>query len=78
MPGASEFAAVALRQGLRFVGRYWYGNQTWQWKIHEDTLSLGDFPIEPLISSGFPIATFDDTGGVSYGVHHRAPGVVCN
>jgi hypothetical protein len=25
----------------------------------ENTLFIGDFPIETLISSGFPIATFD-------------------
>jgi hypothetical protein len=32
----------------------------------ENTLFIGfvgDFPIEAPISSGFPIATFDDTGG---------------
>ena len=29
----------------------------------EDTLFIDDFPLETPISSGFPIATFDDTGG---------------
>ena len=29
----------------------------------EDTLFIGDFPIEPPISNGFPIAMFDETGG---------------
>jgi len=29
----------------------------------ENTLFIGDLPIETTISSGFLIATFDDTGG---------------
>ena len=29
----------------------------------ENTLFIGGVPIETLISSGFPIATFDDNGG---------------
>ena len=29
------------------------------WKIHEDTLVIGEVPIDTPILSGFPIAMFD-------------------
>ena len=35
----------------------------------ENTLFISDCPIEAPISSGFPIATFDDTGGYYLDLH---------
>ena len=44
-------------------------------KIHYDTMNIGDiFPIETPISSGFPLATFDEIGRLSPGRSGLHPG----